>query len=139
MLTQILHVKEMNEQIRATEAILADLSKGILNCDQINDILKHPFEFPTKLIEEISIATALKYWHRQLSYSEGDRIMNNLFIYWTASDFADKNHCVFAWECYLAFDSGEFYRENDDKTIDPSEKYTRPLIETLLKNNKRIE
>ena len=38
----------------------------------------------------------------------------------------------------VTFDAGEFYRDHDDKSIDPSEKYTRPLVESLLKQNKKI-
>jgi hypothetical protein len=37
-----------------------------------------------------------------------------------------------------AFDAGEYYRETDDRSIDPSEKYTRPLIEILLRKRKEI-
>ncbi len=130
----------MTEQNRITEAILAQLSKEILKRDQIGNILNYPIEFPMKLIEEISLLTALKYWNEQITYTEGDYIMNNLFAYSVTRDSIDIS-CWFlsiAWECYLAFDSGEFYRDNDDRSIDPSEKYTRPLVKSLLKKQKLI-
>ena len=40
----------------------------------------------------------------------------------------------FAWSVYSAFDEGEFYHDNDSRDIDPSEKYTRPWIEKILKD-----
>jgi len=130
----------VTKQNLITETILTELSKEILNGNQVGAILGNPYEFPEKLIEELSLATALRYWNGQMTYSEGDCIMNNLYIYGTASKGCDKHHHFsgVAWECYLAFDAGEFYRDHDDKSIDPSEKYTRPLVESLLKQNKKI-
>ena len=117
-----------------TEAILTELSKEILNGNQVAAILGNPCEFPGKLIEELSLVTALRYWNGQMTYNEGDCIMNNLYIYWTTNKGLEKQYDFpsVAWECYLAFDAGEFYRGHDDKSIDPSEKYTRPLVESLL-------
>lgn len=43
-----------------------------------------------------------------------------------------------AWECYLAFDSGEYCRQEDSKSVDPAEKYIKPLIEELLKKRNLI-
>ena len=130
----------MTEQNFTTETILAELSKEILNGNQVGHILNQPIAFPTKLIEELSLATALKYWNGQMTYRDADCIMNNLYIYGTTTEGIDKSDGFvgIAWECYLAFDAGEFYRDNDDRSIDPSEKYTRPLVESLLKKQKLI-
>jgi hypothetical protein len=51
-----------------------------------------------------------------------------------------KNHGFsgIAWECYNAFDSGEYYRKEDEPNIDPAEKYTKPLIQAILKDRKLI-
>lgn len=38
------------------------------------------------------------------------------------------------WEAFLAFDAGEFYRAGE-KHIDPSEKYTGPLVAALLQKH----
>jgi hypothetical protein len=130
----------VTEQNSNTETILTALSKEILNANQLGDILKNPIEFPTTLIEELSLATALKYWNGQMNYRDADCIMNNLYIYCSTHVGFEKSEEFFgiAWECYLAFDAGEFYRNNDDRSIDPSEKYTRPLVENLLKKQKLI-
>jgi hypothetical protein len=129
-------VKQQNHFI---ETILAELSNEILSWDQIQDIL-NSVESPEKLIEDLSLATALKYWNGEMSYTKGDFIMNHLLSYWTASEFIDKNRMFsgIAWEVYLAFDAGEFYRHGEDRSINPSEKYTRPLVETLLRKQKQI-
>lgn len=130
----------MTGQNFTTEKILIELSKEIRNGNQIGNILNNPIGFPTKLIEELSLATAIRYWNGQMTYREGDCIMNNLYIYWITSEGVDKSDGFsgIAWECYLAFDAGEFYRDNEDRSIDPSEKYTRPLVESLLKKQKLI-
>src|SRR5690606_20735496 len=99
-----------------------------------------PTEFPKKLFEELSLATALRYWNGQITYRDGDCIMNNLYNYLMNNTAIDKSEEFFGitWDCYLAFDAGEFNRDNDDKSIEPSEKYTKPLIESILKKQKLI-
>ena len=131
----------MSEQDSNTEKILAELSKEILGSDLVSDILNNPLEFPTELIDNLCIATALKYWNREIDYHSGDCIMNNLFFFWmaNASSYHDCKFPDIAWECFNAFDTGEFYRENDDRSIDPSEKYTRPVVESILRERKLIE
>jgi len=130
----------VTEQSFTTETILAELSKEILSGNQIGNVLNNPVEFPKELIEELSLATALRYWNEQMTYRDGDCIMNNLYIYWMSNAEIDKIDEFFgvAWECYLAFDAGEFYRSGEDRNIDPSEKYTRSLVESLLKKQKLI-
>lgn len=121
--------------------MLAELSKEILSGNQVADIFDNPKEFPTHLIEKLSLETALKYWTGQINYQDGDRIMNRMFAFWITNDYYVRN-CPFsdiAWECYEAFDSGEYYRDGDDRSIDPAETYTRPLVENLLRKRKQIE
>ena len=130
----------MTEQNSTIEKIFSELSKKILTAKQVSDLLSNPIEFPTELIEKISLSTALKYWNREIDFRDGDCIMNNLFTFWTTNEYHLKSYGFpnIAMECYEAFDNGEFYRENDDRSIDPSEKYTRPLIENLLRKQKKI-
>ena len=124
----------MTEKYINTDTILAKLSKEILSGNQVAVILNNPQDFPTVLIEKLSLETALKYWHGQIDYEDGDCTMNNLFNFWITKEYYENyEFSDIAWECYDAFDSGEFYRENDDRSIDPAEKYTKPLIERFLK------
>lgn len=131
----------MTGQNSNTEKLLAELSKEILSGEKVANILNNPKEFPARLIEKLSVETALKYWNGQISYEEGDCIMNNIFTFWMTNEHHVKNYAFgeIAWECYGAFDSGEYYRENDDKSINPAEKYTKPLVGELLKKRGQIE
>ena len=130
----------MTEQNSNTDKILAQLSKEILSGKQVADIFDNPRDFPTGLVEKLSLETALKYWHGQIEYRDGDCIMNNIYTFWITNEYYIKNYefSDIAWECYDAFDAGEFYRENDDRRIDPAEKYTKPLVERLLKKRKQL-
>lgn len=123
------------------ERILVELSDGIISANQVSNILGNPKEFPTALIEELSIETALKYWKEKISYEAADCIMNNLYLFWVNDDYFVKTYPFtdVAWECFEAFDAGEYYRANDDKSISPDIKYTKPLIEELLKSRLLIE
>ncbi|WP_431226887.1 hypothetical protein [Burkholderia contaminans] len=47
---------------------------------------------------------------------------------------AEWNLAEFAWSVFLAFDNGEFYRSEDSEEIDPSEKYTKPMMRRALSN-----
>ena len=120
------------------ERMMIALSKEILSSAEIEDILKIVDDYPTELFENLSLQTALKYWRGEISFNEGDMIMNNLFNVSTVKERNSTEIPTIAWDCFLAFDSGEFYRKDDDKTIAPPEKYTKPLIEILLKKNKLI-
>ena len=61
--------------------ILHQLSKGMLNADEVADILHHPVEYPKMLIEKLSTETALRYWNEEINYKAGDYIMNNIYFY----------------------------------------------------------
>ena len=130
----------MIEQSSDKEEILKALSKKILNVNEIGNILSNSDSLPTNLVEELSLAAALSYWNGQISYREGDCIMNNLFIYWSTNDsFSEQfEFPAAAWECYEAFDSGEFYRDKNEDSSDPSVKYTKPLVESMLKKRNLI-
>jgi alpha-L-fucosidase len=124
-----------------TDKILAELSKEIFNGNEVSIILGNPKEFPTELIEKLSLTTALQYWNEKIEYEDGDCIMNNIYNFWVTNEYYFNNYGLsdIALECFEAFDSGEYLREDDEKNIDPSEKYTRPLIENLLKKRELIK
>lgn len=64
--------------------------------------------------------------------------MNNLFGFWSNGLPGNPDFPKAAWDCFSAFDEGEFYHTEDDRNVDPEEKYTRPLLEKLLQSNKLI-
>ena len=122
------------------EKILSQLSKENLSGKQVSEILNNPREYPTELVEKLSLETAIKYWNGKIEYEHGDNIMNNVYSFWTTNKyyFANYGFSDVAWECYEAFDSGEYYRKEDAENIDPAEKYTKPLIEKLLRKRKKL-
>jgi hypothetical protein len=126
----------VTEENLNTDKILNDILSG----NKVADILRNPKEFPAALIEKLSLETALKYWNGQINYSDGDYIMNHLHGFWLSNEnyFKKNAFAGIALECYEAFDAGEYYRENDDRSIDPAEKYTKPLIEAFLKKQQII-
>ena len=122
------------------EKVLNYLSKEIYNNNEVENILNNPTEYPTDLIEKLSITTALKYWNGEMDYEAGDYIMNNLYSFWVTNDYYVKNYGFSdtAWDCFNAFDCGEYYREEDGSEIDPAEKYTKPYIEKILRERNLI-
>lgn len=130
-------MSELNLNI---ENILIELSKEIFSGNEVGEILNNPIEYPIETIEKLSIETALKYWNGEIDYEAGDSIMNNIFGFWVTNEYFVENYGFsdVAWECYNAFDSGEYYRKEDGPNIDPVEKYTKPSIEKLLRDRNLI-
>ena len=122
------------------ENILIELSKESLSGNQIADIFNNPTEYPTEIIEKLSLETALRYWNGKMDYLAGDFVMNNIYSFWIGNEYYFKNYGFSdaAWECFEAFDAGEYKRKEDEPNIDPIEKYTKPQIEDLLKNRNLI-
>ncbi len=123
------------------EKILTELSKDLFSGNDVGEILNNPTEFPTEIIQKISIETALKYWNGDIDYEAGDCIMNNIFGFWVTNEFFVQNYGFsdIAWDCYNAFDAGEYIRKEDGPEIDPVEKYTKPSIEKILRNRNLIK
>ncbi|WP_316765635.1 hypothetical protein [Pedobacter frigiditerrae] len=130
----------MDEKNLDIENILAKLSRKILRVEEVSLILNNPVDFPTELVENLALITAIRYWNNEINFEDGDCIINNVYRFWWTNDFYVGNYpfSEIAWECYEAFDAGEYPRTNDDKTIDPAEKYTRPFIEDMLKKRNLI-
>ena len=130
----------MIDQDSDREKMLIELSKKNLTDTKVAIVLKIVDNYPNELVEDLSLMTAAKYYKGQISFDEGDIIMNNLFIGSAVQENITNNLELptIAWECFLAFDAGEFFRKDDDKNIDPPDEYTKPLVEILLKKNKLI-
>ena len=131
----------MQNQDPIIEEILFKLSKENLNTVAIGDLFKNSQDHGTQLIEKMSLEVALQFWNGQISYQDGNMFMYLLLDIARKFNESNLNEYEFsniAWECYLAFDDGEYYHIGDDKTVDPSEKYTKPCIEKILKKKKLI-
>ncbi len=121
--------------------ILDKLSKESLSGTQISEIFGNPVDFPTELVENLSIKTAYDFWTGKMDFEKGDSIMNSLYYYWITNEYFVRNFDFgnASWICYEAFDAGEYIRPTDNPDIDPIEVYTKPIIEKLLKELKKIE
>jgi hypothetical protein len=128
----------MSEEKLQLDEKLWQIKAGPLAAEDVALILLNPAEFPAQLIEELSLKTALLYWYGKIEFIDGDWIMNNLFGFWSNGLPGNPDFPKAAWDCFSAFDEGEFYHTEDDRNVDPEEKYTRPLLEKLLQSNKLI-
>jgi hypothetical protein len=80
---------------------------------------------PASLCDMIA-AYLVEGFHRgKFGFTYCDVVANRMFE--AVIDLAGTTS--FAWDTYLAFDTGEYYREGD--IGDPSIKYTKPLIAQL--------
>ncbi|MEP3209746.1 MAG: hypothetical protein ABJN95_11175 [Maribacter sp.] len=124
-----------------TDNILDQLSEKQLDGNVVADILNKPRKFPTELIEKISIETALKYWNGDIDFADGTCIMNNLYFYWQLNPlhFESEGFSKLSMDCYEAFDAGEYRREEDGPEVNLGEKYTKPIIEEILKSINAIK
>ncbi|MET1260050.1 hypothetical protein ABV409_11930 [Flagellimonas sp. DF-77] len=114
--------------------LLSQLAKETASGTEVGKILGYPVDFPSELVETLSLQTAINYWHGKINYEDGDIIMNNLYSFWVTNTHYVQNFGFgkIAWNCYEAFDAGEYQRPTDPQDIDPVEAYTKPIIEKLL-------
>ncbi len=88
-------------------------------------------------IDQFSIQLAHKYLQGELDYTFCDHAMNNVFGFMTTKEFNQSNIIDDdgpAFRIFLAFDRGEYYHSEDDRSIDPVEKYTKPSLLEILNN-----
>lgn len=69
---------------------------------------------------------AEEFVNGEMSFADGDLAMNQL------AKVMGVDLKGFPLEIYLAFDSGEFYREDDPKGTIPWQKYTLPIVMEVL-------
>jgi hypothetical protein len=82
----------------------------------------------SELYNQIAIWLARGFHRRELSFEFCDAIVNDLHAIIT---LANEDRPELFWEVFLAFDSGEFY-PNNDRSKSPVEIYTRPLIAKVV-------
>jgi len=82
-----------------------------------------------EIYDRIAIWIARGFHRFEFSFGFCDHIVNDIHGVIT---LADEPRPTLFWEVFLAFDSGECYR-NNDRTRDPVEEFTRPLISAAIK------
>jgi hypothetical protein len=85
----------------------------------------------SELYDRIAIYLARGFYRSKLDFTFCDGIVNDVHAIITR---ADEHRPELFWEVFLAFDAGEFY-PNNDRSRDPVEVYTRPLIAKVVEKH----
>ena len=90
---------------------------------------------PEVFCNEFSILVAKGFVKGELSYRFCDDAMNFLWGFITTPPVfgPDKNIPEPAFVIYQAFDEGEYYHSGDNREVDPVEKYTKPMVNEILR------
>ena len=90
---------------------------------------------PHDVLNELSVAVAQGYLQGFLLYDFCDGVMNGIIKavieMGMTNDMPEP-----AFSLYKAFDQGEWCRSNDPPETDPSEKYTKPVVEEIMRSLK---
>ncbi|MFW9087996.1 hypothetical protein ACOI7N_26095 [Pseudomonas sp. P2758] len=87
---------------------------------------------PTDLLNELSVAVAHGYLQRALSYDFCDAVMNGIIGAVVEVGMTDDMPQP-AFALYQAFDQGEWIRRYDPPETNPAEKYTRPMVDQIMR------
>jgi len=83
----------------------------------------------SKLLNELGFAIAVGFYRNELDFDFCDRVANDLFGTMTSLDPGETDLLM---SIFLAFDSGEYYHD-EDHSIHPVDRFTRPRIAEIVK------
>ncbi|MDY0835527.1 hypothetical protein [Pseudomonas sp. SED1] len=87
---------------------------------------------PHDVLNEMSVVVAEGYIQGSLLYEFCNGVMNGIIN--TVVEVGMTNDMPQpALLLYQAFDQGEWFRSNDPPGTDPSEKYTKPVVEEIMR------
>lgn len=87
---------------------------------------------PHDVLNELSVIVAEGYLQESLPYDFCDGVMNGIINAVVEVGMANDMPQP-AFSLYQAFDQGEWLRRNDPAETDPSEKYTKPVVEEIMR------
>jgi hypothetical protein len=87
---------------------------------------------PHDALNELSVAVAEGYLQGSLLYDFCNGVMNGI-INAVVEVGMTNDMPQPAFSLYQAFDQGEWFRSNDPQETDPSEKYTKPVVEEIMR------
>ncbi|SDT32400.1 hypothetical protein SAMN05216598_5042 [Pseudomonas asplenii] len=87
---------------------------------------------PKDVLNELAIAVAEGYLDETFTYGFCDSVMNGIINAVMDLGMTDDMPQP-AFSLYQAFDQGEWIRRGDSPDSDPSEKYTRPAVQEILR------
>jgi hypothetical protein len=87
---------------------------------------------PHDVLNELSIEVAEAYLQEYLLYDFCDGVMNGI-INAVVEVGMTNDMPQPAFSLCQAFDQGEWFRSNDPPETDPSDKYTKPVVEEIMR------
>jgi hypothetical protein len=88
-------------------------------------------ESPKEVTNRISLTIARRFDANEMSFDDADAVMNELWRFMVAYIFPHPDEGLWqpAYDLYDAFDRGDY---NQDQSVDPVERYTRPWVKAIL-------
>jgi len=122
------------QQVRAVvELLVEDVLACGLDASLLDGLDSRPDDEVAACLDALAFRVARAFDDGELDYSPGDAVMNQAWTYCVVSDLiARRPQPPFMYAVFEAFDLGEFYHPGDSSSVDPVEKYTRPLIREAL-------
>lgn len=87
---------------------------------------------PHEVLNELAVAIAEDYLQGSLLYDFCDGVMNGIINAMVEVGMTNDMPQP-AFSLYQAFDQGEWFRSKDPAETDPSEKYTKPIVEEIMR------
>jgi len=87
---------------------------------------------PHDVLNELSIAVAEAYLQGYLLYDFCDGVMNGIITDVVEVGMTNDMPQP-AFSLCQAFDQGEWFRSNDPPETDPGDKYTKPVVEEIMR------
>lgn len=87
---------------------------------------------PHDVLNELSIAVAEAYLQGYLLYDFCDGVMNGIITAVVEVGMTNDMPQP-AFSLCQAFDQGEWFRSNDPPETDPGDKYTKPVVEEIMR------
>ncbi|MGF6221303.1 hypothetical protein [Pseudomonas frederiksbergensis] len=115
-------LKELSVKAEAYGLTLSDLAS---TCDKFGIA-------PQDVLNELSVAVAEGYLQGSLIYDFCDGVMNGI-INAVVEVGMTEDMPQPAFSLYQAFDQGEWIRSNDPPETEPSEKYTKPVVQEIMR------
>lgn len=116
-------------------AMWEDAQKSGLDLKDLEPICHRFKMLPADVLNELALRLAERYLAGALTYEFCDEVLNGIanaiFDLALITEFPQP-----AYALYLAFDSGEWARRDDPQGTLPSEKYTTPMVTTILRDHR---
>jgi hypothetical protein len=122
MVLSKVELKELSVKAEAEGLTLSDL---VPICERFGAT-------PHDVLNELSVAVAEGYLQGSLPYDFCDRVMNGIINAVVEAGMTNDTPQP-AFSLYQAFDQGEWFRINDPPATDPSEKYTKHVVEEIMR------